>query len=148
MAHVRSAAAQELMAAFSRFKRLNWHQRPGAILRPREVMVLSLVEKKTTPGGPGITISELSEAAGVTSPTTTQLINGLEADGYVDRTTDPCDRRAVRITLTPKGAATLKTELAAFFSAFDGLTEYLGEEDSLTLARLLSRVFEYFNQAR
>lgn len=145
MAQTRGEAAQRLLEAFSRFRRVNWHQIPGVGLRPREIMALNLV-RTATPGGAGITISEISDATGVTSPTVTQLINSLEAEGYVERGADPSDRRAVRIVLTPKGETALQSALDAFFAAFDGLVGYLGEEDSLALARLLSRVFDYFSK--
>jgi DNA-binding MarR family transcriptional regulator len=111
-------------------------------------MVLNLVSKRTSPGGAGITVTEISEALEVTAPTITQLINSLEAGGFVERGGDPTDRRAVRITLTTRGEAALKKDLDAFFSAFDGLVDYLGEEDSLSLARLLARVFDFFSSHR
>ena len=96
----------------------------------------------------GVTISEVSDAFGVTPPTVTQLVNGLEERGYVRRAADPDDRRAVRITLTDRGEDVLNKALDAHFAALDGLVNYLGEEDSHTLAELLSRAYTYFSQRR
>lgn len=96
----------------------------------------------------GVTISEVSDVFGVTPPTVTQLINGLEESGYVKRAADPDDRRAVRITLTDMGEEVLNKALDAHFAALDGLVNYLGEEDSHTLAELLSRAYTYFSQRR
>jgi DNA-binding MarR family transcriptional regulator len=148
MAGERSKAAQELMEAFSRFSRLHWHQNPGVGLRPREIMVLHWIRRMTGAEAAGITVSELSGILGVTSPTVTQLLNGLEADGFVARTTDENDRRAVRIKLTDKGESAISKALDGLFASFAGLVEYLGEEDSHQLAGLLSRVFTYFSLNR
>lgn len=148
MSGTRSKTAQDLLEAFSRFRRLNWHHDAVIGLKPREVMVLSLVKERAESEGTGVTISELSESLKVTSPTVTQLINSLESDGYVERTADPVDRRAVRIGLTEKGEDAIAKALERFHALFDGLVEHLGEEDSRLLSRLLSRVFEYFRQIR
>ena len=45
----------------------------------------------------------LADAVGVTPRTMTGLVDGLEATGFVTRTPDPDDRRAVHVTLTAKG---------------------------------------------
>ncbi|MBC7342724.1 MAG: winged helix DNA-binding protein [Clostridia bacterium] len=139
--------ARNLMEAFLRFKRLNWKQSPIAGLRPSEIMVLYCIQHKATDAS-GIRISEISSTLRVTSPTITQLINDLEAKGYVDRTTDKEDRRAVRVRLTDAGEKAIRKASDAFLSLFVGLVEYLGEKDSNLLAELLSRVFVYFNEVR
>jgi DNA-binding MarR family transcriptional regulator len=49
-------------------------------------------------------LRELARAAGVSAPTTTRMIDGLEARALVTRERAPDDRRAVRIALTADGA--------------------------------------------
>lgn len=58
-------------------------------------------------GGPR-RIGELADAEQVEPPTMTRLVDALERDGYVTRTPDPDDRRAVVIRATPSGARALK----------------------------------------
>jgi DNA-binding MarR family transcriptional regulator len=53
------------------------------------------------------TIGSLASAERVTPPTMTRLVAGLVADGLVERTGDPADRRAVRVRATPDGRARL-----------------------------------------
>lgn len=53
------------------------------------------------------TIGSLASAERVTPPTMTRLVAGLVADGLVERTVDPADRRAVRVRATPAGRARL-----------------------------------------
>ena len=48
---------------------------------------------------------QLAEAAGVTSPTATRMIDGLVGRGVVTRVEDPADRRAVLISLSDAVAA-------------------------------------------
>jgi DNA-binding MarR family transcriptional regulator len=74
------------------------------------------------------------------------LLKGLEANGLIERRIDPTDRRAVGITLTKKGEMVTQQAAEAFTASFEGLMEYLGEEQSNQLAELLSRVFRYFKE--
>jgi DNA-binding MarR family transcriptional regulator len=49
------------------------------------------------------TMGELSEALGIPLSTTTRIVDRLAAGGYLERSTDPHDRRIVRIGLTDEG---------------------------------------------
>ena len=57
-------------------------------------------------GGPR-RIGELADAEQVEPPTMTRLVDALERDGYVTRTADPDDRRAVVISATASGTRAL-----------------------------------------
>ena len=54
---------------------------------------------------PGETVTGLADACLLQQPTMTKLLDRLERDGVVERHRDERDRRAVRVNLTPKGAA-------------------------------------------
>jgi len=60
--------------------------------------------------GDGMTQKELSDAIGITEPTTFAAVKALEARGYITRRHEPGNRRKLHVYLTPKGAA-LKDEL-------------------------------------
>jgi len=47
--------------------------------------------------------SELADAVGVSRPTLTSLVDGLEASGLVRRVPEPTDRRGIRLELTEAG---------------------------------------------
>ena len=51
----------------------------------------------------------LAERMGIEAMTLSTYVDRLEAQGLVTRTTDPADRRAKRIELTPAAAAVLAT---------------------------------------
>lgn len=53
----------------------------------------------------GLTQKELSDAAGVTEPTTFAAVKALIAKGYITRRHNPGNRRKFYVYLTPEGAA-------------------------------------------
>ncbi len=141
-----STTEQKLLSALTQLKRLGWHQRTIGGCKPSEIRVLFCVKEGTNAGLPEIKVSEISKQLGVTSPTITQLLKGLEAHGLIERHIDTIDRRAVGIKLTTKGAMVAQQASDAFFASIKGLVEYLGEEQSDQLAELLSKVFRYFSE--
>jgi DNA-binding MarR family transcriptional regulator len=72
------------------------------------------------------TITALAEGERVTAPSMTSMINGLEEQGYVRRTTDETDRRRVLVEITDAG-----TEIVAqtIQRRDDLLAEMLAELD-------------------
>jgi len=137
---------QKLMRAFMQFNKAGWRHRSVAGYKPSEIWVLFCIRKGVNPDTPEMKVSDISKLLHVTSPTVTQLIKGLEANGLVERNIDPTDRRAVGIKLTQKGEMVTKKARDTFLASFHGLVEYLGEEQSNQLVELLSKVFVYFNE--
>jgi DNA-binding MarR family transcriptional regulator len=60
--------------------------------------------------GDGLTQKELSDAIGVTEPTTFAAVKALEERGYITRRHEPGNRRKLHVFLTEEGAA-LRDEL-------------------------------------
>ncbi len=58
--------------------------------------------------GDSLRVTDLAEILGVDTPTVTRKVQQLERDGMVVRQTDPDDRRASRIRLTPAGRRTIE----------------------------------------
>jgi DNA-binding MarR family transcriptional regulator len=137
---------QRLLMAFMQFNRLEWHQRSIAGCTPGEIRGLFCIRRGTKLDTSEMKVSEISKFLHVTSPTITQMLKGLEANGLIARHIDPTDRRVVGITLTEKGEKVTQQAADAFSASFEGLMEYLGEEQSNQLAELLSKVFRYFNE--
>ena len=72
-------------------------------LSPTLTAALATVEHH----GP-LTPSELAERERVKRPTATRTVARLEAEGLVERTSDPADGRASIVSTTPAGRALLK----------------------------------------
>jgi DNA-binding MarR family transcriptional regulator len=72
-------------------------------------------------------LTELAVAEGVSQPSMTALVGRLADQGLVQRRTDPADRRAVLIALTPAGADLLdrrrEDRASRLAGPIDGLTD-------------------------
>ncbi len=138
--------AQKLMQSFMEFRRAAWHRRSIAGYKPSEIKVLFCIKRGTQCDGVDMKVSDISKRLHVTSPTVTQLLKGLEADGLIERRVDPTDRRAVGITLTEKGEVVTRQAREMYLESLDGLIAYLGEEQSDQLAELLFKVSHYYKE--
>ncbi len=71
------------------------------------------------PGGTRLTV--LAARAGMTHQSMGELVSVLEQRGYVERRSDPSDRRARLVVLTPRGRAAVRRavkEIAAIEAAW------------------------------
>jgi DNA-binding MarR family transcriptional regulator len=59
-------------------------------------------------------MSDLTAYVGVKGPSMTVLVDRMERDGWVKRSPDPDDRRAVRVEITPSGLAVADDVRAAW----------------------------------
>lgn len=141
-----SPAAQRLIDAFNQFKKLHRRKPPIEGMNHSEIGVLFCIKENSHDEKKGIKVSDIGSCLKVTTPTVTQLINKLETNGFVERSMDKEDRRAVRVRITEEGEKVLKRLSEGFLAKFKGLAEYLGEEDSNKLAELLSKSFTYFDK--
>jgi DNA-binding MarR family transcriptional regulator len=82
-----------------------------------------------------ITLRDLAAAEGVTPPTMTRLVDGLEGDGLVVRRDDPTDGRAIRIRATAKGAKLLMNARAQRVAALTARVADLSADDQDLLGR-------------
>ncbi|MGZ6503330.1 MAG: MarR family winged helix-turn-helix transcriptional regulator [Tumebacillaceae bacterium] len=146
MENSRTSTAEKLIWALRQIRRADWRKNGVDGYKFSEVRLLFCLKRGTKPGTSGMKVSEIGQLLEVTSPTVTQLINGLEAQGLVARTVDPDDRRAVRISLTEHGEAITKQASESYSTAVNGLIDFLGDEQSEQLIELLSKVSEYFHE--
>ncbi|HEX7735067.1 MAG TPA: MarR family winged helix-turn-helix transcriptional regulator [Ktedonobacteraceae bacterium] len=139
---------QKLMRSFMQFNKAAWAQHQHAIAgcKPSEIRVLFCIKKGCKPGASELKVSEISKLLLVTSPTVTQLLKGLEANGLIERHIDIHDRRSVDVRLTQKGEEVTRMAQESLVASLQGLIEYLGEEESNQLVELLSKVFCYFSE--
>jgi DNA-binding MarR family transcriptional regulator len=80
-------------------------------------------------------IGELAQIEQVEPPTMTRLVDGLQRDGYVTRSPDPNDARAVRVEATARGRAALLEGRRRRVEAFSALLSGLPRRELATLAR-------------
>ena len=97
---------------------------------------------KLSAKGDSLRVTDLAEILGVDTPTVTRKVQQLERDGMVVRQTDPDDRRASRIRLTPAGRRTIERVRRARRAWLEQLLQDWGDDDLSALADLLSRFAE------
>jgi DNA-binding MarR family transcriptional regulator len=85
----------------------------------------------------GLAPARIAERCDVTPPTITGLCKKLEADGLVRRRPDPADRRAYRISLTPRARRLLERLLPGHFIRQATMLAALSEAERAELVRLL-----------
>lgn len=85
------------------------------------------------PGDDDPMVSDLAEYLQLRHHSTVELIDRVERDGFVARGVDPTDARIIRLSLTPKGEATLSALTAQHVEELHRLaprmTELLRELD-------------------
>ena len=137
------ALTQEFFQLLKRFSRLRWEKSDFQGLKRSEFEFLIILEMMLGEGAQAIPASELSNQMQITPAGVTHLINPLERAGFVERLQDPSDRRVVLIGLTPEGKDLAKILIQEAHDSLVGVVEYLGEEDSRTLVRLMSSMISY-----
>jgi DNA-binding MarR family transcriptional regulator len=94
---------------------------------------------KLSAKGDSLRVTDLAEILGVDTPTVTRKVQQLERDGLVVRQTDPDDRRASRIRLTPAGRRTIERVRRARRAWLEQLLHEWDDDDLSALADLLGR---------
>ncbi len=139
-----SDLTQELFQIMKRFQHLKAKQLPVGALKRSEVELLGMLALNLEGDKHALSVTELSNLLKITPAGVTHLINPLEKAGYIERLRASNDRRIVRVGLTERGAKVAETLIAQIQEQLTGLVDYLGEDDSLTLIRLMAQVIVYF----
>jgi DNA-binding MarR family transcriptional regulator len=89
-----------------------------------------------------LTLTQLAERHCCGRSNVTALIDRLEADGFVERTVDPNDRRNVRAALTDSGRRAFERASAILAKHERAIDERLGQAPRAELARGLQTMRE------
>jgi DNA-binding MarR family transcriptional regulator len=93
-------------------------------------------------------ITELAAEERVTQPAITLLVNRLAERGWVERTTDPKDRRAVLVTLTPAGEEAFDRLKAEYRALLHQEMAGLDDDEVETLARAVGILDQLIEKLR
>ena len=85
-------------------------------------------------------VGELACAAGVSAPTATRMLAGLERDALVERRTCTRDRRVVRVALTDEGLERMTHKRDRIERRHEELFQSLEPGERAQAARLLERL--------
>jgi DNA-binding MarR family transcriptional regulator len=142
------AVVLELERTMAQFRRFGGQVRSSNTIRPSEFTLLNTIIQCTESDPKGIKVSDLSIQLQITPAGVTHIINSLEEGGYIERLADPTDRRVVLVRATEKGTEIIKGMRVEHFEFLKGLTNYLGENDSKELVRILSSALNYLKENR
>ncbi|MDX6686237.1 MAG: hypothetical protein QOF86_2365 [Baekduia sp.] len=128
------------VAAFDDFvraaKRARARVEPDAVLTAAQYDLLFPLLEAEAPLG----LRELARAAGVSAPTATRMLDGLEGRGLVTRERSAEDRRAVRLALTGEGAREVTDRRALLLARRRALFEQLAPGERRAAAKVLARL--------
>ena len=88
----------------------------------------------------GLTFVELSRRLLVTAGNLTGIVDRLHAEGLVRRAVHPADRRAFRLTLTPKGRRLVRRAQGRHHRVLTALLAGVPDRELRVLRRLLDRL--------
>jgi DNA-binding MarR family transcriptional regulator len=89
---------------------------------------------------PGTTQAELVQRIGMEQPTIAKAITRMQRTGFVERTTDPADRRVTRLRLTEQGEAVVEAIVTAWADVESRAATGLTPADIHQLTRLLNTI--------
>jgi DNA-binding MarR family transcriptional regulator len=133
-----AGALSELLMRAARTQRRRWRDALAPWdLSPSQARALRVVSEHE-----GARVSDLAEALRIAPRSATELADGLQERGLVERTTDPRDRRAVILRPTSEGRRVRGEVEAARAADSRALFERLPAAERATLARLLRSITE------
>ena len=96
--------------------------------------------KTLSESGESLPLTQLAERLSCVKSNITQLVDRLEADGFVQRQSDPNDRRARLATLTAAGRKACREGLRVQQEAEQNLIRKLTAAESRIMAGLLAKI--------
>lgn len=87
-------------------------------------------------GGAAPTVAETAAALNVSAPAISRALKNLDAKGYLQRSTNPSDRRIVHISLTQSGVDVLLKNFRVITDVMDRVIARFSDEELETMLKL------------
>ena len=100
---------------------------------PREISLTAASTLSTLDRTGARRLTDLAVIEGVTQPSMSVLVTGLEAAGLAERRPDPADKRVVLVGLTPAGVEYIHARRRAGAATFAELIDKLPEDEAAAL---------------
>lgn len=102
-----------------------------------ELLVLRYLMRARS-GGQDVTPVLISRHLGITSASTTALLDRLERTGHIVRSPNPADRRSVLIEASEKSDAEIRDTLTALHERMMEVVRAMGDDDRRAVVRFLA----------
>lgn len=132
------AAFRDADRSLRRLRGRDTHLEPGEVGHSRFELLRLLLDRGALPAG------ELAAAAGASSATVSQMLDGLENDGYVERIRSDADRRVVLVALTRRGKEKLAAKHDLWRRRWQEALADVETADLEVAARVLERIAGVF----
>jgi len=134
--------ARSFKGAMAALRRMRGREtrRPGELTDAQYGLLFCLREQAQ------MSVRELACAADLSPASVTEMLEGLEAAGLVERTRSDRDRRVVLTSLTDGGRALVESRRAQWDPRLRGALEPFREEQLLAAAAVLDRLRDMFEE--
>jgi DNA-binding MarR family transcriptional regulator len=126
-----------------RFIRHNMRSAVAPALSVPQLRALLFVKRN-----PGVSLSPVADHLGIRPAAASGLVDRLVRQEMLDRTTDPTERRRIRLTLTKSGTARLEAASAATRKALEARFEGMPEREAATIERAMRYLRERLGDDR
>jgi DNA-binding MarR family transcriptional regulator len=110
-----------------------------------ELAALRFVIRRGTQSGTA-TPTEVAKYLGVSTASTTALLDRLETSGYITRRPHPTDRRSVTISATESADDSVRATLGDMHERMMGATREVGESEAEAIVAFLERMADAVDQ--
>ena len=142
---LQTSQTQEILATLRKLRKIHLADSPVKGISQREYYLLSQICKlnpNPDTERPGVKITELGAASGVSKPAVSQILNQLEDKGLVERISAKSDRRVVYVRLTQAGGIKRIEMMNAYTALLDRVITQLGNQDTNELLRLVNKLYD------
>jgi DNA-binding MarR family transcriptional regulator len=129
---------QKLDRSLQAFRRSGVYKRQNTKLSDADIMVLFCVAFCDM--NQKIKLTDVAKTLRVTLPAVTHKVNDLVEQKYLIKETSEKDLRVTYIKLTPQGKTYVEMIRETYYQPLKALKDYLGNEDTETLMRLLDKI--------
>jgi DNA-binding MarR family transcriptional regulator len=133
-----SVGAEQLAEQFTevarQFKRLSAQARVGDLTNARYELLYIVHLRGTQP------MNTIARAVGVTPRSLTDMVDALEASGYLRRRPNPLDRRGVLLELTDSGVTMVRAGQRSRMALAAQIFDPLDDGERVTLSELLTKI--------
>ncbi len=109
-------------------------------IRPAHLQVFGVIKAN------GSRLTDLADSAGLSLSSMAELVDGLEALGYVQRQPDPSDRRAKLVHLTASGWRAIRTGRAIIEQIEGDWASHIGHQRFETMSRTMQDLLDELDQ--
>ena len=106
-----------------------------------QLETLRHVAEKSNPS-----MKDIADYLCITPPSATSLINRLVKAKQIERTKDKCDRRLVRLVITPKGEKTLGSGFEKIVKQMRKVLSCLSKKERVDLIAILQKLSQTYSK--